>query len=214
VANGRSNTVSVINTATNTVSATIPVGEWPWEVAVTPDGSKAYVTNGNINTVSVINTATNTVSATITIGNIPSGAGNLGVSVTPDGSKVYVVSGVGTVSVISTATDNIIATIPVGFSPSSFGNFISPYIQPNGITSLINKPYNISVYPNPSNNKITIDTEEEAEIEISIIEGKIIKRLKTKDNKTDIDISDFASGIYIIRAQTDKGIMTKKFIKE
>ena len=39
------NTVSVINTATNTVSATITVGNNPDGVSVSPDGSKVYVTN-------------------------------------------------------------------------------------------------------------------------------------------------------------------------
>jgi YVTN family beta-propeller protein len=41
-----SNDVSVIDTATNTETATIPVGNNPFGVAVTPDGSKVYVTNG------------------------------------------------------------------------------------------------------------------------------------------------------------------------
>ena len=39
------NTVSVINTATNTVSATITVGTDPYGVSVSPDGSKVYVAN-------------------------------------------------------------------------------------------------------------------------------------------------------------------------
>ena len=63
--------VSVIDTATNTVSATIPVGNVPVGVAVSPDGSKVYVANSASNTVSVINTATNTVSATIPVGSEP-----------------------------------------------------------------------------------------------------------------------------------------------
>jgi YVTN family beta-propeller protein len=39
VANSGSNNVSVINTATNTVVATIPVGTNPNRLAVTPDGT-------------------------------------------------------------------------------------------------------------------------------------------------------------------------------
>jgi YVTN family beta-propeller protein len=54
-------TVSVIATATNTVTATIAVGVTPGGVAVTPDGSKVYVANFNSKSVSVIATATNTV---------------------------------------------------------------------------------------------------------------------------------------------------------
>src|SRR5438128_5291975 len=43
VTNESSNTVSVIDTATNTVVATIPVGPVPVGVAITPDGTRAYV---------------------------------------------------------------------------------------------------------------------------------------------------------------------------
>lgn len=48
------NEVVVINPATNTVIATIPVGRQPNEVAVTLDGTLAFVTNQNDTTVSVI----------------------------------------------------------------------------------------------------------------------------------------------------------------
>jgi YVTN family beta-propeller protein len=46
VANNGSNTLSIIDTATNRVVATVPVGETGiglTEVAITPDGSYAYV---------------------------------------------------------------------------------------------------------------------------------------------------------------------------
>jgi YVTN family beta-propeller protein len=64
------NIVSVIDTATNTVIATIPVGIFPYGVTVTPDGKKVYVTNRkgkivgfvNRNTVSVIDTSTKSLS--------------------------------------------------------------------------------------------------------------------------------------------------------
>src|SRR5712671_688732 len=68
ITNQSSSTVSVIDTATDTVIATIPVDLTPFGVAVSPDGSKVYVTNISSNTVSVIDTATNTVSATIPVG--------------------------------------------------------------------------------------------------------------------------------------------------
>src|SRR5215218_7496635 len=61
VANACNDTVSVIDRATNTVTATIPVGSNPTGVAITPDGTRVYVTNLNSNNVSVIDTATNTV---------------------------------------------------------------------------------------------------------------------------------------------------------
>ena len=49
----------VIDTATDKVVATIPVGKRPWNMALTRDGAKLYVANGRSNSVSVIDTAKN-----------------------------------------------------------------------------------------------------------------------------------------------------------
>jgi YVTN family beta-propeller protein len=54
----------VIDEATNTVTATIPVGAGPWLVAVDPAARNVYVANVDDDTVSVIDEATNTVTAT------------------------------------------------------------------------------------------------------------------------------------------------------
>ena len=87
VANMCDNTVSVIDTATNTVvGLPIPVGNGPFAVAVTPDGTKVYVANTTGN-VSVIHTATKTLVKTVSLGGQP-----IAVAVTPDGAKVYVVN--------------------------------------------------------------------------------------------------------------------------
>jgi len=55
ISNIDDNTVSVIDTATDTVTVTISVGTNPKGVAVSPDESQVYVTNEGENTVSVIN---------------------------------------------------------------------------------------------------------------------------------------------------------------
>jgi YVTN family beta-propeller protein len=78
VTNENSNTVSVIDTATNTVVATIPlpagVTHGPDGVAVAPDGKRAYVANVGTGNISVIDTASNTVVGTpIPVGNEPDG---------------------------------------------------------------------------------------------------------------------------------------------
>ncbi|MET8642634.1 hypothetical protein [Streptomyces sp. NPDC004675] len=73
VTNQGSNTVSVIDTVTNTVTATVPVGGRPFGVAVTPDGTHVYVPNSTSNDVSVIDTTSNTVTATVPAGLGPSG---------------------------------------------------------------------------------------------------------------------------------------------
>src|SRR5258707_96228 len=123
ITNVNSNTLSVIDTVTNTVIATIPVGLNPFGVAVSFDGSKVYFTH--VGGVSVIDTVTNTVVATIPVGLSSSCCG--GVAVTPDRSKVYVVnSNANTVSVIDTATNTVIGSpIPVQLDPHAVG--VSPH---------------------------------------------------------------------------------------
>lgn len=110
VTNTGSNTVSVINTATNSVTTNVPVGDHPSDIAVTPDGTKVYVANWQGNTVSVIDTTTNTVVSTVPVGITP-----LGVALTPDGTKAYVTNAESdNISVIDTATNVVIATVNAG----------------------------------------------------------------------------------------------------
>lgn len=106
--------VSVVNTSTNSILTTIPVGDFPEGVAVNPDNSKVYISNQNSNNVSVISTASNSVVSTITVGNSPES-----IIVSPNGSRVYVCNYLGaSVSVINAATNTVVATIPVTGNPS------------------------------------------------------------------------------------------------
>lgn len=103
--------MSVISTATNTVTTTIPVGDGPRTMVLNSDGSKAYVTNWNAASVSIISTATNTVIGTIPVGNNPIGICRFG-------SKLYVANlATNNVTVINALTDTVTNTISVGSFP-------------------------------------------------------------------------------------------------
>jgi YVTN family beta-propeller protein len=98
VTNRAAGSVSVIDTATNAVTETVPVNRFPSGVAVTPDGRHVYVTNVGSGTVSVLDTATNAISATL-----PVGASPTDVAISPDGHSAYVADrDSGTVAVIHT----------------------------------------------------------------------------------------------------------------
>jgi YVTN family beta-propeller protein len=73
VSNGGEASVSVIDTATNAIVATVPVGQRPWNMALTPDGKKLYVANGRSGTVSVIDTNLNVKLRDIAVGKLPWG---------------------------------------------------------------------------------------------------------------------------------------------
>ncbi len=122
VTNVRSNSVSVIDTATDSVKTTIPVGRSPRGIAISPNGTTAYVTNAADDSLSIINIADNTVSATVSVGNAPQS-----VVVTPDSASIYVVNGLGnSVSVLDAATRQIRTNIQVGKEPQIIA------LTPNG----------------------------------------------------------------------------------
>ncbi|HYA20728.1 MAG TPA: YncE family protein, partial [Burkholderiales bacterium] len=125
VSNIADNTVSVINTATNTVGTTITgLGTEPAHVAIMPNGTRAFVTNQVSNDVSVIDTATNKVAATVPVGKFP-----FGLAITPDGTRAYVACLDSlNVSVINTATNTEAAKVSVGGQPS--GVAITPALAP------------------------------------------------------------------------------------
>ncbi len=71
ITNGFSDTVSIIDTTTYTVTATVYGLNGPFGVAVTPDVTKAYVANGIDGVISIIDTATENITANVTVGEVP-----------------------------------------------------------------------------------------------------------------------------------------------
>jgi YVTN family beta-propeller protein len=146
VQNSGSNTVSVINSVTNTVIKNIPVGDGPSFIYAPPFGNNIYVANTLSNTVSVINSVTNTV-----IKNIPVGDGPSFIDTYEDpmyGDNIYVANaGSNTISVIDPNTNTVIKNITVGDGPSfidasPFGNNIYVASSYSNIVSVINSTTN------------------------------------------------------------------------
>lgn len=133
-------TVSVIDTNSNTIVATIPGFNVPTGVAVTPNGAYAYVVNSGADNVLVIDTTSNTIVATIP--SIVTLAGLI--AITPDGAHAYVTTSQASspnVYVIETSS-NTASALPGFHSPSGIA------ITPDGAHVYVtNKesPFPISV---------------------------------------------------------------------
>jgi YVTN family beta-propeller protein len=113
VTNVDNDSVSVIDTATNSVINSITLGPQSSydDVAFTPSGSLAYVTSSATNNVIVIDVADNTV-----LGQIPVGSDPLGISINSAGTFAYIANeGSSTVSVVSIPHP----TAPVTLIPSN-----------------------------------------------------------------------------------------------
>jgi len=109
VGNFKDNSVSVIDTGTRTVLATLPVAAGPDGIAITPDGWTAFVSGSGASSVSVIDTATDKVARSIEVGKGPQG-----LAITPDGRWLLVaVNGEDRVALVDIASGNVAGNVAV-----------------------------------------------------------------------------------------------------
>jgi uncharacterized delta-60 repeat protein len=71
------------------------------------------------------------------------------------------------------------------------------------------------MYPNPANSQITIEsTQKIFLLTICDIDGQELKRQQINNTRTQLDISNLASGIYFVKLISDKTFVVRKIIKE
>jgi len=210
IANAGAKTLTVINTKTSKIVATIPVGDFPWGAATSADG-RVYVSNSNSNTLSVINSATNTVITTIPLPQAPES-----LVVSPDGSTVYVVSyGAQTVSVINTSNYTIANTITVGQGPSymaisadgskvivaNTGDFNLSVIdtKTNSVTGIIPltfPPYGIAM--GIDNNKVYVDDSDNGNlVAVNIAAKNVIAKVPVGLLPRGVTVSPDGNHVYV-----------------
>jgi len=120
IANSDAQVITVMDTAVNQVTATIPIAAGPPQfLTFTPDGRTLYVTifnnQGTIHEIDALDTASNTRIATI-----PQSARPFHPAVSPDGKLLYVPHlDAAYVSVVNTTTNTVIAQIKVAPDPHS-----------------------------------------------------------------------------------------------
>ena len=76
---------------------------------------------------------------------------------------------------------------------------------------------NVTVYPNPVNDMLYIETETEVEeVVVYDIYGRVqnLRNLKTQKLRNSIDLSELKSGIYFVKINTEKGNIVKRIIKD
>ena len=109
VGNFKDDSVSVIDTLSGRVVATLPVAAGPDGIAITPDGATVFVSGSNATSVSVIDAATDRVVGTVDVGKGPQG-----LALTPDGSLLLVaVNGADRIAIVDTTTQEVLATVAV-----------------------------------------------------------------------------------------------------
>jgi YVTN family beta-propeller protein len=117
-------TVTPIGLTTHRAGKPIKVGANPQAIAITPDGSTAFVANYGSDTVTPIRTVSRRAGTPIPVGRQP-----WAIAITPDGKTAYVADyGSDSVTPINTSTRRAGTPIPVGKQPRALA------ITPNGKT--------------------------------------------------------------------------------
>lgn len=109
VGNFKDDSVSVIDTTTRAVLATVPVAAGPDGIVITPDGATVFVAGSSASSVSVIDAATDAPAPPIEVGKGPQG-----LAVTADGRWLLVaVNGEDKVAIVDIARRSVVGSIAV-----------------------------------------------------------------------------------------------------
>jgi len=88
-----------------------------------------------------------------------------------------------------------------------------------GIESLPKIGRSLSIYPNPSNNNITIELDDNHKSSAKItmilynLNGQLTTQCQITEQQTVIDVSQLAPGIYFVKILSDNGVNVGKFVK-
>ncbi len=100
------------------------------------------------------------------------------------------------------------------YSPNSGVNIY--YIKAEPLTTAINqvelKEPDVNIYPNPATNRVYIDAYKQVNVGIYSLAGSLLKSKIIQSKYDYIDVSDLATGMYLIRSMNEN-IFSKKLIK-
>ncbi len=77
---------------------------------------------------------------------------------------------------------------------------------PSGINDASRTAFN--VYPNPANDFVSVTVDGNSVITIYDLSGKIVMKQNVTSNTNRIDVSSFAKGVYIVKAQNENGTVS------
>ena len=85
------------------------------------------------------------------------------------------------------------------------------YYSPTGMAE---NEAQLKVYPNPTNNLVTIEAESMTEVLVYNIMGQCVLRKEIAGNQATIDLQHVSEGLYLLRVKTANGIVSKRIAVE
>jgi hypothetical protein len=73
---------------------------------------------------------------------------------------------------------------------------------------------NVNLYPNPMKDVLHLECDNIRQYDIYSLDGKLVKSAQLFDNESVINVKNLSSGIYMIRITSEKGVVTRRIVKE
>ena len=73
----------------------------------------------------------------------------------------------------------------------------------------------VVLYPNPNGGRFRVSSAQSvmSKIEVYDVSGRLLRTVEVNDNNAIVDIAELASGIYVVRINTDRGVLSKTVMK-
>jgi hypothetical protein len=109
------------------------------------------------------------------------------------------------------------------------GDYTHTYVAANGCDSVVvlhltltvgvdqmSNPIVLSVYPNPTDGQFIIYNEQLIinGVQIYDVYGKQLKTIEANANRVELDVRELSAGMYFARVITEKGVVTRNFVKK
>lgn len=79
------------------------------------------------------------------------------------------------------------------------GGFAIPYTSQGTSVENVSSNLTVKAYPNPTHGLITLDVDEEFEVSVLDITGRILKKARINSSNNMVDLSPYGSGLYILK---------------
>ena len=119
---------------------------------------------------------------------------------------------IGGIFKLATATNTASQVLDFDATTGFYSYNSELYITPESLSLTdLNSAESISIYPNPSNGVYLINGEEILELSVYNNSGTLIL---TQKSSNQLDLTNYSSGLYLLKVKTSNGIISRKLIKE
>ena len=75
---------------------------------------------------------------------------------------------------------------------------------------------NVTVAPNPTTGVVRVSSSEfqVSGVDVYDVYGKLLNTMSANDGTVEVDLGQYAAGVYFLRVSTDNGVVTKRVVKK